>query len=227
MKMTNRWNRFIYHLWAPVYDATVGRFFLPGRMRAIALLDPLPGERLLLVGVGTGADLPLLPQGVQAIGVDISLAMLDRARRKLLLPGLEVTLIQGDAQGLLVDEASCDAAIFNLILSVIPDGAACLCENLRALKPGGRIVVFDKFLTDSGQLTSRRRLLNLGSTLFGTDITRRFGDLSSGLGLQVVCDEPSLLNGTYRVMLLRKAEPQTHQKIHNNFLVLPMNNTAV
>ncbi len=32
MKMTNRWNRIIYRLWAPVYDATVGRFFLPGRM---------------------------------------------------------------------------------------------------------------------------------------------------------------------------------------------------
>jgi phosphatidylethanolamine/phosphatidyl-N-methylethanolamine N-methyltransferase len=205
MKMTNRWNRFIYRLWAPVYDATVGQFFLPGRMRAIELLDPQPGERLLLVGVGTGADLPLLPWGVQALGVDISPDMLAQARRKLPLPGLDVTLLQGDAQGLLLDEASCDAAIFNLILSVIPDGAACLRENLHALKPGGRLVVFDKFLPDSGRLKFGRRLLNLGSTLFGTDITRRFGDLSRGLGVQVVCDEPSLLNGTYRVILLRKA----------------------
>jgi phosphatidylethanolamine/phosphatidyl-N-methylethanolamine N-methyltransferase len=205
MKMTNRWNRFIYRLWAPIYDVTVGHFFLPGRRRAIALLDPQPGERLLLVGVGTGADLPLLPRGVQAIGVDISPAMLDQARRKLPLPGLEVTLLQGDAQGLLEDEASCDAAIFNLILSVIPDGAACLRENLRALKPGGRLVVFDKFLPDSGRLRFGRRLLNLGSTLFGTDITRRFGDLSQGSGVQVIYDEPSLMNGTYRVILLRKA----------------------
>jgi phosphatidylethanolamine/phosphatidyl-N-methylethanolamine N-methyltransferase len=205
MKMTNRWNRFIYRLWAPVYDATVGHFFLPGRKRAIALLDAQPGERILLLGVGTGADLPLLPRGVQAIGVDISPAMLDQARRKLPLPGLEVTLLQGDAQGLLVDEATCDAVIFNLILSVLPDGAACLRENLRALKPGGRLVVFDKFLPDSGRLNFGRRLLNLGSTLFGTDITRRFGDLSRGLDVQVVCDEPSLMNGTYRVILLRNA----------------------
>ncbi len=203
MKMTNRWNRFIYRLWAPVYDATVGHFFLPGRIRAIELLDPQPGERLLLVGVGTGADLPLLPQGVRAIGVDISSEMLDQARRKLPLPGLDVALIQGDAQGLLVEEASCDAAIFNLILSVIPDGAACLRENLRALKPGGRLVVFDKFLPDSGRLTTGRRLLNLGSTLFGTDITRRFGDLVKGTGAQVIRDEPSLLHGAYRVILLR------------------------
>lgn len=203
MRMTNRWNLFIYRLWAPIYDATVGHFFLPGRMQAIELLDLQPGERVLLLGAGTGADLPLLPKGVKAIGVDISPDMLARARRKLPLPGVEVILIQGDAQSLLVDEASCEAILFNLILSVIPDGAACLRENLRALKPGGRMVVFDKFLPDAGRLTPGRRLLNLGSTLFGTDITRRFGDLSKGTGLQVVRDEPSLLDGTYRVILIR------------------------
>ena len=204
MKMTNRWNQFVYRLWAPVYDATVGHFFLPGRRRAIELLNLRPGERVLLVGVGTGADLLLLPQGVQATGVDISPDMLARARHKLPLPGREVALLQGDAQKLLVNEASCDVVIFNLILSVIPDGAACLRENMRALKPGGRAVVFDKFLPDTGRLTLGRRLLNLGSTLFGTDITRRFGDLSKGAGLQVVCDEPSLLDGAYRVILVKK-----------------------
>jgi phosphatidylethanolamine/phosphatidyl-N-methylethanolamine N-methyltransferase len=204
MKMTNRWNRFIYRLWAPVYDATVAHIFLPGRKRAVALLALQPGERVLLVGVGTGADLPLLPPGMCAVGVDISAAMLARARQKLPLPGRDVTLLQGDAQQLRVAEASCDALIFHLILSVIPDGALCLRENLRALKPGGRAVVFDKFLPDSGRLTLERRLLNLGSTLFGTDITRRFGDLTQGLALQVVQDEPSLLRGAYRVILLRK-----------------------
>jgi phosphatidylethanolamine/phosphatidyl-N-methylethanolamine N-methyltransferase len=64
MKMTNHWNRIIYRLWAPLYDATVGHFFLPGRRRAIELLNLQPGERVLLVGVGTGADLALLPPGV-------------------------------------------------------------------------------------------------------------------------------------------------------------------
>jgi ubiquinone/menaquinone biosynthesis C-methylase UbiE len=101
-----------------------------------------------------------------------------------------------------VEEAAFDVVIFNLILSVIPDGAACLRENLRALKPGGRVVVFDKFLPDTDRLTLERRLLNLGSTLFGTDITRRFGDLARGADNRIVQDEPSLLHGTYRVILL-------------------------
>ena len=72
MKMTNRWNRFIYRLWAPIYDSTVNLFFMPGRKRALDLLNLQPGECVLLVGVGTGADLPLLPAGVDATGIDLS-----------------------------------------------------------------------------------------------------------------------------------------------------------
>jgi phosphatidylethanolamine/phosphatidyl-N-methylethanolamine N-methyltransferase len=204
MKMTNRWNQFIYRLWAPIYDATVGRFFYPGRKRAMELLNLQPGERVLLVGVGTGADLLLLPAGIMATGIDLSLDMLAKAHQKLPLPDRNVTLLQGDAQQLLVEESGYDAVVFNLILSVIPDGAACLRENLRALKPGGRAVVFDKFLPDAGRLTQGRQLLNLGSTLFGTDITRRFGQLAHDVEIRVICDEPSLLRGTYRVILLRR-----------------------
>ena len=97
MKMSNRWNRFIYRMWAPIYDATVGHFFLPGRKRALEVLNLQRGERVLLVGCGTGADLPLLPEGVEAVGVDLCLEMLARARSRLPLPARTVTLIQGDA----------------------------------------------------------------------------------------------------------------------------------
>lgn len=40
----------------------------PGACHPIAALQP--GERVLLVGVDTGADLPLLPEGVQAVVFD-------------------------------------------------------------------------------------------------------------------------------------------------------------
>ncbi len=161
-------------------------------------------ERLLLVGVGTGADLPLLPEGVEAVGVDLSPEMLGRARIRLPLPGRAVTLLQGDAQRLLVRKAGFDALAFNLILSVIPDGAACLHENLRALKPGGRVVVFDKFASDEGKISFARRALNRLTSLFGTDVTRRFGDMARGCPVRVTHDEPSLLGGAYRVILLEK-----------------------
>jgi phosphatidylethanolamine/phosphatidyl-N-methylethanolamine N-methyltransferase len=98
MKMTNRWNRFIYRLWAPVYDAVLGRLFMPGRKRALQLLSAKPGERVLIVGVGTGEDLMFLPPGVEAVGIDDSPDMLAEARRKL--PGVKASVesIQGDAR---------------------------------------------------------------------------------------------------------------------------------
>ena len=204
MKMTNRWNRIIYRLWSPVYDKTVGRFFLPGRRRALEILELKPGERLLLVGAGTGADLPLLPEGVDIIGVDLSPEMLARARSKLPLPGRSVTFIQGDAQRLLVEQAAFDAVVFNLILSVIPDGRACLHENLRALKPGGRAVVFDKFAPETGYIPIGRRILNIFSTIFGTDITRKFGDMLRDSGAEVVWQEASIFRGKYQIFLLKK-----------------------
>jgi phosphatidylethanolamine/phosphatidyl-N-methylethanolamine N-methyltransferase len=204
MKMTNRWNRFIYRLWAPIYDGTVNHIFLTGRKQAFRLLELKPGERVLLVGCGTGADLPLLPEGVKAVGVDLSPEMLARARSRLPLPGRGVTLLQGDAQSLLVEETAFDAVVFNLILSVIPDGRACLHENLRALKPGGRAVVFDKFRPNNGRLSFGRRLINFFSTLLGTDITRRFGDLAVRAPCQVIANEPSIMRGMYRVILLKK-----------------------
>jgi ubiquinone/menaquinone biosynthesis C-methylase UbiE len=205
MKMTNRRNLAVYRVWAPIYDATVERLFAPARRRALEVLALRPGERVLLLGVGTGSDLPLLPEGTRALGIDLSEAMLARARAKLPLPGRTVELALGDAQDPAVEPGSFDAVILNLILSVVPDGAACLRAALRAVAPGGRIVVFDKFAPEGARVPPRMRLLNQGSTLFGTDVTRRFGDLARGSGCEIVHDEASLLGGMYRILLLRRA----------------------
>lgn len=207
MTMTNRWNRFIYRLWSPVYDSITGHLFLPGRTLALEMLALQPGEKVLLVGVGTGADLPLLPSGVEATGIDLSPEMLAQARNKLPACRAAVELIQGDAQALLVAENSFDAAILNLILSVVPDGRACLLSTLRALKPGGRIVIFDKFQPDDSQPSILRKTVNFFSSLFGTDITRAYSEMSQGCACAVEQDVPSLFNGMYRVMVLRKKQP--------------------
>ncbi len=204
MKLSNPWNRFIYRLWAPVYDALDRIFFSAGRRRALQLLNLKPGESVLLAGVGTGADLPLLPPGVLALGIDLSSAMLQRARARLPLPGRMIELREGDAQAMQVESKSFDAAVLHLILSVAPEGAACFRETLRALKPGGRAVIFDKFAPDSGRVSIQRRLINIFTTLAGTDVTRSFGQIASGGGFEILQEEKSLLGGAYRIILLRK-----------------------
>ena len=204
VKITNAHNLSAYRRWAPIYDATVNHLFTPGRRRALEVLSLQASENVLIVGVGTGADLPYLPTGTTATGIDLSPDMLAKARLKLDLCPASVTLIEGDAQELHVPENSFDAAILNLILSVVPDGRACLKSALRAVKPGGRLVVFDKFQTENKKITPIRRFMNYFSTRLGTDITRRFSDMLDNCPCKVIQEEPSLLGGVYRIVLLRK-----------------------
>jgi phosphatidylethanolamine/phosphatidyl-N-methylethanolamine N-methyltransferase len=203
VRLTNRWNRFVYRLWSPIYDGLFDRSFAaPGRRQAMQVLGLQPGERVPLAGVGTGADLPLLPDGVRAVGVDLSRDMLARAQAKLPLTGRDVTLIRGDAQSMPLAAGQFDAAVLHRVLSVVPDGVTCLQETLRTLRPQGRAVVFDNDAPDDGRLTLGRRLVNLVTTLVGTDVTRRFGDMTARSRCVKVHDEPSLLRGAYRVIVV-------------------------
>jgi phosphatidylethanolamine/phosphatidyl-N-methylethanolamine N-methyltransferase len=204
VRLTNRWNRVIYRFWSPVYDGLFDRVFAaPGRRQAMRMLDLQPGESVLLAGIGTGADLPLMPDGVKVVGVDLSPEMLARATAKQPVVDLDVILIQGDAQALPLAAEQFDAALLNLVLSVVHDGSACLHETLRTVRPDGRIVIFDKFLPDDAPLSLRRRLLNMVTTLIGTDITRRLCDITRESHCVIVYNEPSLLRGAYRVLMVQ------------------------
>jgi len=204
MERTNTGNRRAYRMWAPIYDRLVARVSRPGRTRSLALAALRPGERVVIVGVGTGLDLPLLPAGVRAVGVDLSAAMLARARTKLAAAAADVVLVRGDALALPLADASCDAAILHLILSVVPDAAACVREAVRVVRPGGRLAVYDKFLPDHVRPGRRRRLVNVAVSWLGSDANRRLGDMIAGQPCTVEHDEPAALGGTYRVVHLSR-----------------------
>lgn len=206
MPVTSRWNSVIYRLWAPVYDLLFDRLFFAGaRRRSIRALAVHSGERVLLPGVGTGADLPLLPARAVAIGIDFSPHMLAQAQRKLTDCAATVLLVQGDAQRLPVADGTIDAAVLHLVLSVVPDGQACATETARCLRTDGRAVVFDKFVAESAVRPSRlRRLINFGAVRLGTDLNRRLGELLTGADLVAVDDWPAFLGGVYRIVRLRR-----------------------
>ncbi|MDZ7786891.1 MAG: methyltransferase domain-containing protein [Halofilum sp. (in: g-proteobacteria)] len=150
--------RAAYTLWAPLYDPLVAAATRSMRRRSLDALDAGAGDTVLLVGVGTGLDLPLLPKGPVYTGIDITPAMLERARRRAEDSGCTVELQAGDAMALPFADAAFDRVVMHLILAVVPDPVRALAEAARVVKPGGRIVVLDKFLRP-GQRAPLRRLM--------------------------------------------------------------------
>jgi phosphatidylethanolamine/phosphatidyl-N-methylethanolamine N-methyltransferase len=195
--------QWIYTLWTPIYDLVFKPVFARARQRAISLLALQPGENLLVPGIGTGLDLPHLPTTVSITGIDLHAGMLDKSRVKS--TGHRVELLQMDAQNLDFPDESFDAVLLNLVVSVVPDGALAFQECWRVLRPGGRVVIFDKFLPEEARLTLPRRLIGRIMTLCGTDPNRRLSEIIGGIpDLIVEHDEPSLLRGQYRILVLRK-----------------------
>jgi ubiquinone/menaquinone biosynthesis C-methylase UbiE len=89
-----------------------------------------------------------------------------------------------DGHALKFPDASFDAVILHLIVAVIPDPVKCLREAARVLRPGGRAVIFDKFVPDDQRPPLALRLPNPLTSLFGTEITRKLGPLLAESGLQ-------------------------------------------
>lgn len=198
---TLAWNRVRYTLLAPLYDRVAG--FGPQRRRSLELLDARAGERVLIDGCGTGADLAFLHADVQVVATDITPAMVDRTRRRAEGLGRAVDARVMDAQALEFD-ASFDAVVLHLILAVVPDPVAAVREAARVLKPGGRAVVFDKWVPDDREPSLLRRAGNLVSGVVATDITRKLGPLVAATPLVVEHQEPAGAGGFFSITLLRK-----------------------
>ena len=200
--MNNQRNLAVYRLYAPLYDFLMRPLFNTARKHALDLLQLQPEERFLLSGVGTGLDLPLVPSGIQVTAVDLSPAMLRQAQSKR---NGRTAFSLMDAQTLALVSASFDAVALNLILSVVPNGEIAFAEAWRVLRPGGRAVIFDKFMPENGRLNPLRRTIGSIIARLGTDPNRRLSSILSAAEMSCVeSDEPSVLHGQYRIVLLRK-----------------------
>lgn len=190
-----------YTLIAPFYDAAIARATAATRQRSLQALPKTPG-RVLLAGIGTGLDLPHLPAHHHYIGLDLTHAMLHRARPRI--GQLDFQPVQGDAQRLPFADNSFDCAVLHLILAVVPQPARCLAEISRCLRPGGEILIFDKFL-QRGQRAPLRRLLNPLLRRIATRLDVVFEELLAETpALVSESNQAALAGGWFRLIRLRK-----------------------
>jgi len=146
----NRFALAFYDLIAPIYDLWAGEegFLAPVRQQLVDMLELGPGDRVLEVSVGTGANLPLIcgkvgPSG-HVDGLDISEGMLTQARKKLSTLACPVELRQGLAEDLPYADNTFDAVLHLGGINFFSDRRRALEEMARVAKPGARIVVSDE-----------------------------------------------------------------------------------
>lgn len=164
---------------ARVYDLISGERLLyrAGRCAAHEMLNPQPGERVLVVGCGTGLDFPELVEAVGAsgeiIGVDNSRAMLRRAQAQITRAGWRnVRVMLVDAADLSPLSGPFDAVLFTYSLAVIDNWREAWIQATQRLRPGGRVAVVDTDLpARAGLLT--RLLATAAMRAGGVDYTRQ------------------------------------------------------
>ncbi|WP_456274588.1 class I SAM-dependent methyltransferase [Bacillus sp. AK031] len=204
--MNNHWNKWVYKMWSPVYDLLFNRgSFLNARKQIFQEMDFHCTETILFAGVGTGADLEWIDHtSLRITAIDYSPDMLQKAKKKF--PDTGIMFLEMDVQDMDFEDDSFDIIAASLILSVVPDPQKAMKEMIRVLKTGGRLIVFDKFASSKPSFI--KGFLRGAIKMVGTDIGLNFNELISESKdeLLVEMDEPIMLHGMYRKIILKKIE---------------------
>lgn len=143
----------VYSKRAAKYDITANLYYLIGvrvdgyRKRTVEALKLQPGQRVLDLACGTGANFPWLEQAVgprgQILGLDFTPDMLSEARKGTEKNGwANVGLVQDDAAHFNFP-APLDGVICTYAISLIPNFADVIQKAATALKYGGRMAILD------------------------------------------------------------------------------------
>ena len=204
--MNNSWNKFIYKIGSPIYDKFFNSgMFLNARKQIFQSIPFENKQKILFVGVGTGADLELINHsGLDITAIDYSPDMLGKAKTKF--KDSTIKFLEMDAQNMAFKDESFDYVVASLILSVVPDANKCFQEITRVLKHEGKIIIFDKFASKYKKLSLLKVLLRPIISLLGTDIGRSFEELISKntKSIKVEEDTAIMMNGMYRKIIIAK-----------------------
>jgi len=113
-----------------------------------AVADLHPGEVVLDLGSGAGADVLIsarrIAPGGRAIGLDMTDEMLELARSNAATAGVDnVEFLKGYLEDIPLPDASVDVVISNCVINLAADKNVVLAEAARVLRPGGRLAFSD------------------------------------------------------------------------------------
>jgi ubiquinone/menaquinone biosynthesis C-methylase UbiE len=192
-----------YRRIAPVYDWLVALPLAAARRASLARIPASGRLHILLSAVGTGLDLAYLPPGHRYVGTDLVEAMLLRARPRI--GALDFDLVRADSARLPFAAERFDVVVLHLIVAVVARPALVLAEAARVTRPGGTLLVLDKFLAPASRAPLRRLLSPLAGRI-ATRLDVVFEEVLAAVpDVTVESDRPALGGGWFRRIELRKA----------------------
>ena len=158
----------VYARLSPVYDMIFGAPLQPGRIAAVRQMAIRSGDRVLEIGVGTGINAPLYPKDCHVTAIDLSVPMLDRARRRVARQGLaHIELLEQDAAWMTFRSNSFDSVYAPYVMSVVVDPIRVAREMRRVCRPGGRIVILNHFRSTNALASRLERATSPLTVLVG------------------------------------------------------------
>jgi ubiquinone/menaquinone biosynthesis C-methylase UbiE len=158
------------------------------------------GEVVLDIGSGGGLDAFLAAEKVgptgRVIGVDMTPAMLERARKSAERSGItNVEFRQGYAEELPVDDSSVDVILSNCVINLTEDKGRVFREAFRVLKPGGRLEVSDMVTSGPMPIDLRESAAGWAECVTGALPEQEYLDLIKQAGFTTVTTHRSASAG--------------------------------
>lgn len=147
MTMQEPTTRTLYDVQSRVYDKTFGRLVQRRISTAISHINIRHGDRVLDLGIGTGASLSYFPKDRGRIfGIDLSGGMLQLCKQRMIRQERSnATVMQGNALLLPFADNSFDHVFISHVISVVSDPCRLVREAQRVAKRDARIVILNHF----------------------------------------------------------------------------------
>jgi ubiquinone/menaquinone biosynthesis C-methylase UbiE len=174
------------------------------------LFEGLKGD-LLDAGVGTGRNFPFYPDGSRVTGIDLSPAMLERARRRKHKLGTTVVLHEMNVMAMDFADDSFDSIVSTFLFCVLDarHQRPALEELRRVCRPGGTIRILEYAISEN---TARRLVMKLWAPwvrfAYGAEFDRRTEQYLESAGLDLV-DKTFLYKDIIKLLTVRPRDSRS------------------
>ncbi len=195
--------RLKYDRYSKKYNLFKGHLELLGVRKLRKELLKNASGKILEIAVGTGKNLKFYPRYSDITAIDISIGMLDIARKKAKKTTHNIVFEIMDAEHLLFKDKEFDTVVISLALSTFTNPVASLKEIARVCKSNGKILILENGRSNHGLLARfQDRMAEHHAKILGSYWNRDPVDIAKNAGLRDI-DSKSVFFGIFHAISAR------------------------